>query len=246
MVGPNPYRAVQGELWKRVDLVEWNEKKYLAFFDSLLRFTDNQDQKIIITTEALMKLEQDAFSGQYPFLHELVIRIHQLTTDPKATPHKFYNKYTAIIRQVGNYLKLHPSLVSPQMKSVIESHPRLSWITKHYEVKDTKVGIPITVPTKRDAVTSTGELTTNPNPDLMRLETELKIADIAHIAAHSIKPGELRKLPVKDRVKIALAAHKVSSEKKAVPNIGKINQLVINKASREDLESALLDFNKNA
>ena len=242
----NPFRAVQGNLWKKVDIQEWNEKSYLAFFECVNRFTRIKDgeQKIVVSTEDLMKLEQDAFSGQYPFLMELVTRIDQMTTDPKATPHKFYVRFVAILRQVGAYIKQHPSIVTDEMRKVIEANARIAWCLVHYENKVTKIGATIVTETKLDNVDANKEVMSNPHPQLMSMETELKLVDLANRMIKGVKVKDLRHLSTKDRIMLALAITK-SNRGSRPAQVGTFNQLVINKAGREDLEKAMLEFNKN-
>lgn len=245
----NPFRAVQGNIWKKVDLQEWTEKIYLAFFEAVDRFTvlKDGDYTVKITTEGLMKLEQDAFGGQFPFLQELVSRINQLTTDPKATPHKFYLKFATCIRQVGGYLKEHPSLVTDAMREIIQRNPRLAWCLVHFEIKDTKPGIPIMVETKLDKVGGRyPEVMKNPDVNVKMSESRMYLADAMHTITKSLTKKDLRNLTAKERITSALGIMKVlQSAQSFKPNVGVLNQLVINKAGREDLEAAMLDFNSN-
>lgn len=245
----NPFRAFQGELWKKVDLKDWNEKKYLAFFESVDRFTVLKDgtHTLSVTTEGLMSLEQEAFSGQFPFLQELVTRIDRMTTDPKATPHKFYDRFAACIRMVGGYLKEHPSLVTDEMRGIIERNPRLAWCLTRFEIKDTKPGVPLVVEKRLDEVIPSDKRVTSKVRDsnLQLAESRVFLADALLAVTSTLTKRELKQLSTKEKITAALGIMKVlQSAANFKPNIGVMNQLVINKASRDDLESAMLDFNK--
>lgn len=192
-----------------------------------------------------MKLEQDAFKGQYPFLLELVTRIDCHTTNPVSTPYKFYQRFAACVRMVGGYLKQNPSLVSDAMRAVIVRNPRLSWCLVHFEIKDTKPGVSVVTDTKLDDVGPDKQLMANPDPKLQIMETDLKLTDLAHKMVKGLKPKDLENLSTKDRISLALAITKSKRGGSAGPNVGVLNQLVINKASRDDLEKAMLEFNQN-
>lgn len=246
----NPFRAVQGELWKKRDIQEWNEKSYLAFLQCVDRFTvigKKGELTIAINAEGLMKLEQDAFSGEQPFLHEMVIRIGQLTTDPKATPHKFYTKFTAILRQVGSYIRGNPTVVTDRMRTLIEGNPRMSWMLSHYTLKTSKIGVPLVVEARRDNVDSRSLVMPSPkNPDVRIMEAKVSLSDALQVMTSSLTKKELRKMTAGDKIKHSVGILKVLQQASSYkPNVGILNQLVIQKADRDDLESALLDFNRN-
>jgi hypothetical protein len=243
----SPYRAVRGESWKKRDFLEWNEKRFLQFFEVVDRFTvlKGLTQVIKITSEGLMKLEQDAFSGQFPFLEELVIRMNQLTTDQKASPRTFFLKFTSLIRTLGAFIRENPSIVTEEMKSVMEKNQRVSWMLTHYVTKETKMGVPMVVEQRKDGLQGKHDIMPSADPQVKFMESINKATDLTHRLLRSVKPGDLKNMSTKDRVSLGFAGVKLLSAMKSYkPNIGVFNNIVIKNAGREELEEAMLNLNQ--
>lgn len=243
----SPFRAVRGQNWRKRDVQEWNEKYYLHFFDAVHRFTvlKGLTSVIKITSEGLMKLEQDAFSGQNPFLEELVIRMDQLTTHPNSSPRTFFLKFSSSIRLVGAYIREHPSVVTEGMKESMEKNPRLSWMLTHYVKKETKIGVPLVVESHLDNLQGKHEVMKNPDPQLKFMESMAKASDLTHRLLSSVKAGDIKNMTAKDRASLGFAGLKLlTSLRSFKPNIGVFNQINIKAANRDELEEAMLDLNK--
>lgn len=243
----SPFRAVRGIPFKKRDVQEWNEKTYLTFFDIVHRFTVTKGltESIAVTSEALMKFEEEAFRGNQPFYEEVIARINQVTTDPRATIHKFYQSFTATVRLVGAYIREHPSVVTEAMRESMEKNPRLAWMLTHYTRKETKMGASLIIPQKFDNVNSEKAITKNPDPNMLILESTMKLSDILNTLTSSLTKKELRDLSAKDKLSQATSILKTLAALKSYkPNIGVFNQININAAGRDELEEAMLDMGR--
>lgn len=243
----SPFRAVRGQNWKKRDIQEWNEKTYLQIFDVVHRFTvlKGLTSVIKITSEGLMKFEQDAFSGQFPLLEELAVRMNQLTTDQHATPRTFFLKFSSLIRLIGAYIREHPSVVTEEMKKSMETNPRLSWMLEHYVKKETKMGVSLIGERKLDGLQGRHEVVNNPDPNIIFMESVMKATDLTHRLIKGIKSTDLKELSTKERISLGFAGVKMLSAMKSYkPNIGVFNQINIKAAGREELEEAMLNLNQ--
>ncbi len=239
----NNFRAVTNTLPKRSDIANWDSKKFIQFFELVNEFT--VDGKLTFKTEKLLAIEQKALSGLYPFWQELFHRMNEFSTDPEATPRKFSYKLQAVIRNVGAYIKLNPSVVTEGMRVLIEPNPRLAWMLKHYTTYETKVGATVIVPETRDTTNiSQTERALNPkDPNVKMLEATVMLADILHTLVKGITKQDIKNMNARDRIALALKVKsELSNTKSYKPNIGVFNNIVVHKADRESLEKAMLDF----
>ncbi len=243
----SPFRAVRGQNWKKRDVQEWSEKTYLAFFSLVNRLTvlKGLTSQVKVTSEVLMKLEQDAFSGQFPFLEELVVRMDNLTTDPKSSPRSFFLRLSALIRLVGVYVREHPSIMTEEMKALVEPNPRLNWMLEHYVKKESKIGVPMVVERRVDNVQGERQVMDRTDTQIRFMESMVKATDLTHRLLKGINGTDLKNLSTKDRISLGFAGVKLlASMKNYKPNIGVFNQINIKAAGRDELEEAMLDLNK--
>jgi hypothetical protein len=234
------YRAITGHLPSRYDVSQWNEAQYLQFFELCSAFMEGETLRF--RAETILAQEQKALSGPFPFLQELFYRINVFSTDPLGGPLKFKNKFMALVRQVGQYIRLNPSVVTEKMRPLLEGNPRLAWSLKHYEMADTKMGVPVVVPDTRPQLGARPIM--NPqDPQVRILEAQTFLADALVTMTRGLSKTELKELGTKDKLQLSIKIiDMMQKNKNWKPNIGTLNNIQINASSREDLESALLDF----
>lgn len=241
----NRFRAVTNTLPRRYDISQWNEDRFLQFFELVNAFTE--EGTIKIKSEVLLAQEQKALSGTYPFLEEMFHRMNQFTTDPNATPRKFYMRFTNVVRNVGEYIKLNPSKVTDPMRAIIEPNPRMAWMLNHYKIKETKMGIKVVDTDNLETVDrgNTSRVANPKDPQLQILESMLELTDALKHLTKGITQKDIKKLSVKDRITLSSRIIELVSKGKSYkPNIGTFKQIVIHKADRDDLEKAILDMNQ--
>lgn len=236
-------RAVRGKLPRRHDIAQWNEDRLCQFLELVCAFTEGES--VVIRPETLLAQEQRALSGRFPFLEEIFARIGQLTADPDATPRKFYARLMNVVRNVGEYVKLNPSVATERVRAIAGPNPRLSWMLRHYAKQETAVGAEVIVPDNRDrserSVTRRAE---NPEDPQVRLaEAMLTLSDVMAKLVGSVDSRELKRMSSDKKVALALRIYDTLSRGRGVKSIGTFKQIVINRASRDDLEAAMLDVN---
>lgn len=235
------YRAVTGTLPRRYEVAQWSEEKYLQFLDLMDFFV--KDGALRFPSESILLAEQRYMIGTYPFLQELFHRIDAFSTDPDAPTTKFRNKFMALIRQVGQYIRLNPSVVTEAMRVRIEANPRFAWCLSHFAKIDTKMSVPVIIPDGKPMPGTLLPMDNPKDPQLRILEAQTHLADALVHITKGLTRTELKGMATKDKLQIAVKIMDVLQKNKGwKPNIGTLNQININAANRDDLEKAMLDF----
>jgi len=241
----NKYRAIQGSLPRQWDVARWTEDHFRQFFQlviDLTQFSDQGQAVIKCTPETIKHLEDSILNGKPSYATELLYRINQFTTDPSATPRKFFYRLTALIRAVGNYVKKHPAVVTTELKGMIIDNPRLNWMLSSYVTHTTKVGAPVTVPDSRDTTTfQTRPAARVEDPQTKLLNSMVILADVFETLAGSLTKKELRSLKASEKIG-AISKLSFLFGNRIKPNAQTFKQINIYKASAQDLEQSLLDY----
>lgn len=230
------------------ELSAWTEKQWITF----LRFCEfyivtKEDGKvsISITKEKWAEGEEVLKMPDHPF-HEFLYRINFFTFDSNASQKKFYFKLVSMMKFILGYLRVNPSLVSDEMKKIIEPNPRLNWCLKQTKVIETAIG-DIVVPDKMDRVEGDKK---GSNQNIASYEQQLQESMIKTTNLLDRLVGEaagrpLNKMETKDLLMaIGRMSWVFSAGRQMKPNQQIFNQINIHKSSREELESAILNFNK--
>ncbi len=243
----NKYKAIQGEFPRQYEISQWTEEKFLLLFGMVLYLivkSKNDKDTITINDLSWKAAEEKWLDGTHPFEEEMMYRIGHFTTDPDFNARKCFYKFRGLITNVGNYLKKNPAAVTADMKVVIESTERLSWITKHYKEIETKIGATTIVPDTTNTIDPQERLfTPKPgNPEIRLKEATLELVSVAETLLNSINKKDLKELPVKDKLnmimKIMDTVPGMFKNKTGNTTFQKIN---IFQAGREDLEKGLLE-----
>lgn len=245
------YRAVQGKNPSKRELVTWDEGQWICFLrfceifvsTSEKKTTDGSGVKFKVTEAKWREVEGFLDMPDHPF-QEFLYRIDKFTYDPSANATKFYWKFLSMVKFVLGYLKSNPSIVTEKMREIIEPNPRFNWCLTQTKVVETIVG-PMVVPDREERV---GNHPTN--MDIASYEKNLadavtKTTNLLVRLVESVKPEELEKMPVKDRLMaIGRMSYVFTVGKSFKVNKGVFKQINIHAADRDTLEAALLDFNK--
>ena len=246
------WRAVQGKNPTKRELVTWNEGQWICFLRFCELFIVKSDERtkdgsgvsLKVTDAKWREVEGFLDMPDHPF-QEFLYRIDKFTYDPTATRMKFFWKLASMVKFVLGYLKTNPSIVTTKMREIIEPNPRFNWCLVQTKIVETAVGA-IVVPDKEERVTNHPK-----NMDIVSYEQNLadavtKTTNLLIRLVDSVKPEELEKMPVKDRLMaIGRMSYLFSVGKHFKINSKIFNNININAASREELENAMLDFSKN-
>jgi hypothetical protein len=158
---------------------------------------------------------------------------------------KMKGRIMMMTRIVGSWLKSNPFAITEEMESLIKDNDRLEWIKNTFTVKDNEVGGTLVVPDTTEMVDEEkpGEVSVS-NPLVQYNQALLKMATVFNTLVKGIKVKDINEMDVKDKLKLAVpiaqALAKTFQGKAPQGNIFKT--LIINKAGREDLEKAVLNY----
>lgn len=239
------FRAVQGSLPRMSELYDWDERKTLAFLTWAASFLNEDKTRFVFTEKTIKEAEKKLEEPTCPE-QEFLYRINLFTTDLDATPRKFFYKFNTFLRNVLNYLKQNPAYVTDEMKSIMESSPRMAWALSHFKSVETKTGAEVVV---RDTQETTGIKRTTvrqDTPEVRMLEGMFHVANIFEEIARSIKPKDIKTMSVKDKIgAISKLAFMFKVQQNFKPNSQVFQQINIYKAEKDDLEKAILDYGNN-
>ena len=243
------YKAIQGQLPTRYELAQWNEEKFIQFFEVVNSLTikdKNGESKITCTNESIKRIEDEIMSGTPSFKQEVLYRINMFTTDPDATPRKFFFKIAAMIRNIGGYLKNNPALITEKIHNTIKDNQRLNWMAVNWKLMVTKIGAEIIVPNTLDTTEITRHHTNTPkDPQLRFIECLDKATSLLELLLKDISKKDIKDMDIKDRIS---AISKLSFILKDVKGVKANKQTFIqinnNKESRDSLENDLLKFSQ--
>ncbi len=231
------------------ELSSWTESQWITF----LRFCEfyivtKEDGKvsISITKEKWKHGEEFLKMPDHPF-QEFLYRINFFTFDSNASEKKFYFKLVSMMKFVLGFLRVNPSIVSEEMKKIIEPNPRLNWCLKQTKIVETVAG-EIVVPDKLDRVESDtkGNNQSIASYDQQLQESMIKTTNLLDRLVAQAAGRDLSKMETKDLLlAIGRMSWVFSAGRQMKPNKMVFKQLNINKAGREELEKAMLDFNQD-
>ena len=246
-LAPHKWVAVQGKSPTKRDLVSWDEAKWICFIQFLKVFIDGQgeESKFKVTKAKWHEAEGFLEMPDHPF-QEFLYRVDKFTDDPTATEKKFYWKLASMMKYVLGYLRANPALISPTMRELIEPEPRLNWCLRQTKIVETAVGPVVAKDNVRD-IGFGRDTQTLASQERRLYEVSVKATDLLEKLIDQVdaRPEELRKMPLKD---VLMAIGRMSYVFTVGKNIrvgkGVFKQININAASREELEAAMLQANK--
>lgn len=241
----NPYRAIEGTLLRGADVAKWNSEKFEQFFDFSNRLYDNETRKISCSTERVLGLESD-LSDETCTHAEFMHRINKWTDEnPTDTSNKgFYMRFSTLLRVVVQYLKRHPSAMTPEIREKISDKPQYAWCMDNFATKVTVIGAEVV---EQDNNSYVGNVQVKegkvPNTEKLIMDGILKVGELYLTIANSISKKDVEKMNVKDKIGSLQKLSSIHATlKNFKPNSQIFQQININSSGREELETALLDF----
>lgn len=240
----SPYRSVFNKGFTKLELSNWNTDSWLNFikFADLFLTRDTKGEERYLVNKERVELAEKCFDEPNHPWQEYLCRIHQFSFDKP--PKAFFLRLKVMIRTCLTYLKVNPSLVNDEMKSILEKYPkRLGWCLEQYYLRDTGRGVVV----QRDTTTVDGGIqttTTMPSVEKKQMETLIEMIDLHQQLVRSIKRNDLHQLDVKDKL-IALprlvdAITKMTNRKVSNNSFTQINI----HGSAKEMEAAALDYIK--
>jgi hypothetical protein len=236
------FASVKGKIPTKEDLLLWSPGKYIQF----IRFCEFfiVDNKLSVTKARWRQCEEVLTMPDHPF-HEFLYRINFFTFSPDANEKRFYFKLVNFIKSVLGNIQANPSIVTDEMKNVLEHNEKFKWALQQTKVVESSVG-PVLAP-EINQIDQGSKSTVVPDTFQHQItEAALKVVNLTRRLAESISDQDLRKLSGKDRI-IALSrlSFIFSVSKNMKPGKQIFQQINIHSAQREDLESALLSVTKS-
>ncbi len=240
------WKVVEGKTPTSRELVVWTEGHWITFLQFLQNYIVQKDENwsISVTKARWHENEQFLTMPDHPF-QEFLFRINQFSTDPMSSEKKFYYKLSSMMKFVLGYLKKNPSKITGKMKEIIEPNPRLNWCLTQTKIVTTGTGIDVVVPDHQQRVDPARPMQEIASYQQQMVEATIKVTNLLTQLIESVKPDEIAKMPIKDRLMaIGRMSYVFTVGKNFKPGKLIFKQLNIHAAGREELEAAMMDFNK--
>lgn len=229
----NIWKDVQGVLFTKKDIESWPTDKYLDFFRFFSFFID--DGVVKVTDEKRAEMEKYFEIPHHPY-HEFLWRINCFVLNPKATSKMFYNRLAASQRLIGMYLKENPSIISGEMRDVLSTNVKFQWM-----LPEKQPGLPST-----DLIDPANMPTDIQTTDITITNTLTKTAGVFNEIVDSIKRKDINSLSLKEKISALKSLSFIFTQVRQMKPESKVfNNINIIKASREDLEKAVLNFGED-
>jgi hypothetical protein len=169
--------------------------RYLEFFLG----GEGENEVYRTTIDRMKAMEENLQIPSHPF-HEFIYRLN-LFSDTH-TPRQFYYKLAQFARNGLTYLKKHPSLISTDLKEIIEKHPaRMGWCLGQYKTETMPNGTEVV---QRDNQIVDGFKKSSaalPSIQTKMMTNLFTVADLYERIAGSIKDTDIKKMTVGDKLK---------------------------------------------
>lgn len=244
------FRAVKGILPKKAEIVDWSSEKICAllqFASISLREREYRGKKEF-TFNWDKKFEDDVAMNDNTHFIEFMTR---LKGDPDMNHLGLRGRLTSMVRTVLSYVKSNPHIVTDDMEILLKSSDRFNWALNNFETKKTAIGAEVVSVNNEETTQvdrkNSQQLQTNLTmPEVQFNQSMLMMTSLMKDMLASIKKKDLKNLDAKDKLKLAIpmlaAVAKAVSSKK--PGALTFKKIVINSASKDDLEKAILDYNQ--
>lgn len=245
----NPFEVVRGVLPRKVEIADWSEEKILA----LLKFAWISLREVTYRGKTTMNFHYDEqfveAVKQYdePFFDEFITRMYA----KDASNFAMRGKLAAMVRVVLGYLKSNPHRITEKIETTLRSTDRFSWALEPFKVTKTEAGGEIVVVNNQET-TDLNSSNASPGqtnlvlPEIQYNQSLLMMTSLLKDMLKSIKKSDLKNMDAKDILKIAttmqasLAKHFNAKKPTSVT----FKKMVVNSATKDDLEKAILDYNQ--
>lgn len=181
----------------------------------------------------------------HPF-HEFLYRINFFTFDKGATRKRFHFKLLNFMRVVLTYIQANPSMVTDAMRGVMVTTQKFEWALYQTKKVETAVGIETVVPNVVVDEKTATVITPATLDHQMQEATRSVLNMVKRLSSRPITEAELRAMSPKERITaVAKLIPIFTVGRNLKPGKQVFKQINIHGAGREELEGALLAFNKN-
>lgn len=238
----NPYRKIMGKNPTPTEMAAWSHDQWMDF----LRFTaifiernhETQEEKFKFTEEKRALLDEFLSIPNHPF-QELIYRVDKWLGEHDNSEYR--HKFQSIVRVVLGYLKIHPSIISPNMKVLIDSYPkRLGWVLAQYKVVGTRAGDVV----DRDTGTDTNAQIKLPSIQTKLLNSLVNIADFYELVSGSLHKKDIAGMTVVERIKTLKDLGFIFTTATKRQQTNHLTQININTKDVKGVEEAMLDYVK--
>ena len=249
MSAEQKYRAIKGVQFKKRDGADFSPEKWTALLKFAQFFISEKD-KYDFSIEKRKQFELRAM--EEPFWLEFSVRIDQPLFKDNATPRGFSMRAMSLIREPLNWLKSNPFAITEEMRKIMEKSDRMNWALEPFKSVKTKIGAEIvkvnnketTDPNMANVQPASSNLTL---PEVQLNHALLAMTSILKNLTKGISSEAIKKMSAETRIKLATGMVQSLGKTFATykPNKQVFKQLVVNNASKDDLERAILDFNQD-
>lgn len=226
----SPWVAVKGKNFRSFDLAQWKESQYITFLQFCAQFMIPSDEgpKLSYKPELWLNAEKILSMPDHPFI-EYFYRIDRFSMNG-GTVRQFHKKLQDMMQGVLKFIQTNPSVVSDEMRKILEMYPRMAWCLKQTDIVQTAMGVDVVVP-KNNTVAFDERL----------YNAGVKVVDVLERLADSITDKDIKEMSARDKmIAMGRMGYIFTIAKNLKPNKQIFNQININASSREDLEAALL------
>lgn len=234
---------IKGQLPKKRDTVDWSPEKLYQF----IRFADFfiEGDSFVFTVEKVKACCER--SSEEKFWPEFISRL-----DSKGKVNKFRLRHMTMTRTILSWVKDNPHAVTPEMERIMEPTKRLNWALNPFKDKETAIGAGIVsldkVETTNQSIANQNPHQSNPqSPEAQYYNGMKKVASLFKELVEGVDRKELKKMPVDKKLRAIDAFAKTlhrQMQGKGPQNVI-FKQLNVNRASKEDLENAFIEYGKS-
>lgn len=227
----NDWKSVKGKFFSQTELANMTEARRITFlrFCEQFMIPSKDGPKYSNTKELWLDAERIMDMPDHPF-QEYLWRINFFSTDKDASYRKFFAKLLTLMNTILKYLQINPSLITDDMRKIMEIYPRFSWALTQTAIVPTINGGEVVVQKSGTA------------PFEQRLyEVGLKTVNMLERLVDSISEKDLKEMKGRDKlIAIGRMGYIFTVAKNLKPNKQVYKQFNFVNASAEDLEKVLL------
>lgn len=244
---------MEGVLPKKPEIGEWSEPRIRAFFEFAAFFMKQSPEKgwvYDVSDESIAAAWENNQEYWLEFLHRLTPKKQEELKVKRLNA--FRTRLMNFIRTVGAWLKANPHAVSPELEAIMRANPRFSWALDTFVEERTNLGELIVMPNGMVESVDPTLGNQNPNqtnrslPQVQFYNSIAKVTSLLNELVGSIDRVQMKALPTKDKLKLALYM---------IDTLGKnikgqegpksvFNTLILNKGTREELEKSLIAYSE--
>jgi len=247
---PTKLRVIKGKMPTKGSCVDWSDEKFLQFAKFVNFWVE--DGKFTVSQEKRKTCEFMARGDDWPFWDEFMARIDMPTSLKDNNLKRFQMRLITLSRIPLAWIKDNPHALTEELRKELEVSQRTSWALEAIVDKKTLMGN-TTPGMNNDETTNKGtdnqfpQVTNPTSPEAQYASGIKRMASMFRELVDSVNRREFKHLPMDKKLRaidaFAKTLEKVTSGKRPTSLVFK--QLNINKAGRDDLEKAILEYSQD-